>query len=61
MKQENFYDPEMQLHKRNRHQAKDPKAHTAHWCDTCDAEIVSNGEKCPTCGNQDKTTKRMRG
>lgn len=51
MKTENHYDF-TDIHKRNRHQARDKKSHTKHWCEWCDAVIVSVGEKCKNCGNR---------
>ncbi|AUR92787.1 hypothetical protein NVP1177O_22 [Vibrio phage 1.177.O._10N.286.45.E10] len=51
MRVENSYDF-TDIHKRNRHQAKDKKSHTKHWCDYCDAKMVSNGEKCGNCGKK---------
>ena len=51
MKTENHYDF-TDIHKRNRHQARDKKSHTKHWCRWCDAEIVSVGEKCKNCGKR---------
>lgn len=32
--------------KTNRHAKKKAKTSSAGWCDCCDAELVSNGEKC---------------
>lgn len=51
MKTENYYDY-TDIHKRNRHQAKDPKSHTKHWCKHCDRDLVCVGEKCKTCGSR---------
>ncbi|EGR2227207.1 hypothetical protein DZF79_02925 [Vibrio parahaemolyticus] len=57
MKPENYYEGNPQgVHKRNRHQARDAKSHTHHWCGRCDRSIISNGEKCKSCGYQNKDT-----
>lgn len=38
--------------KTNRETAIEPRSKTQHWCNKCDANIVSAGEKCGNCGNK---------
>lgn len=34
----------------NRQDAMKPKAHSKHWCESCDRDLVHVGVKCKTCG-----------
>ena len=34
----------------NRDRKRNPVGKGLHWCDTCDAQLVGHGSKCPNCG-----------
>lgn len=36
--------------KSNREKRLSPKSKGAHWCDTCDAQLVYVGNRCRNCG-----------
>lgn len=39
--------------KTNREVRMAPKSNTKHWCESCDNNMVSSGEKCVNCGHKD--------
>ena len=43
--------------KTNRHTKKKASSSKPSWCPKCDRDAIRDGEKCPTCGYQDKVKK----
>jgi hypothetical protein len=42
----------------NRVKKTEPLPDKSSWCNSCDAEIVREGERCPVCGHKDVTKHR---